>query len=80
MKKLMMMGGLMGFLIGLVFGLAQGVTWPALFLRASVATLAAGLLLRWWGRVWIRGLQESYDQRLATEAASQASPLRTLKK
>lgn len=68
MKKLMIMGGLIGFLIGVVFGLVKGVTWPALFLRACVATLAAGLLLRWWGRVWVRSLQESYAQRLATEA------------
>lgn len=80
MKKLMMMGGLLGFLIGIVFGLAQGVTWPELFLRASVAALAAGLLLRWWGRVWIRGLQESCDQRMATEAANQSASFRALKK
>lgn len=80
MKKLMMMGGLMGFLIGIICGIAQGVTWPALFLRASVAALAAGLLLRWWGRVWIRSRQDSCDQRMATEAASQSAPFRALKK
>jgi ribose/xylose/arabinose/galactoside ABC-type transport system permease subunit len=65
MKRLMIMGGLVGFLIGAGFGLVQGVAWPELFLRASVATLAAGLLLRWWGRVWVRSLKESYDQRLS---------------
>jgi len=62
MKKLMIMGGLIGFLIGVSLGLVKGVTWPALLLRASVAALAAGLLLRWWGRLWIRGLHESFNQ------------------
>lgn len=76
MKKLMIIGGLIGFLIGIVFGLVQGVPWPSLFWRASVATFAAGLLLRWWGRVWIRSLQESYAHRLASgvEPSSQPAP------
>ena len=72
MKKLMIMGGLIGFLIGIVFGLIQGVPWPALFWRASIATLTAGLLLRWCGGVWIRGLHESQTQRHAAEAAAAA--------
>jgi len=72
MKKLMIMGGLMGFLIGIVFGLIQGVAWPALFWRASIATLTAGMVLRWCGGVWIRGLQESQAQRLAAEAEASA--------
>lgn len=64
MKKMMIMGGMVGFLIGLTFGLVQGVTWPVLFLRASVATLVSGILLRWWGRLWVSSLQDSYQQRL----------------
>ena len=80
MKKLMIIGGLIGFLIGIVFGLAQGVAWPALFWRASVASFTAGMLMRWWGGVWLRGLQESCDQRLALEAGSQSAPLRAAKK
>ena len=63
MKKLMIMGGLTGFLIGFGVGLINDVSWPALFLRASVAAFAAGLLMRWWGSLWIRGLQESLSQR-----------------
>jgi hypothetical protein len=59
MKKMMIMGGLTGFLIAVVLGLMKGVTWPTLFWRASVATLACGLLLRWWARLWIQGLKES---------------------
>ena len=49
MKKLMIMGGLTGFLIGFGVGLINDVSWPALFLRASVAAFAAGVLMRWWG-------------------------------
>jgi hypothetical protein len=59
MKKMMIMGGLTGFLIGVVLGLTKGVTWPALFWRASVATLVSGLLLRWWAGLWIQGLKQS---------------------
>ena len=78
MKKLMIMGGLIGFLIGIIFGLMQGVGWPALLWRASISSLSAGLLLRWGGGVWIRSLQESCAQRLAAEAA--ASSLEAPKK
>lgn len=64
MKKLMILGGLLGFLIGLVFGLVQGSSWPSIVWKASVATLLAGLLVRWWGRIWVRSLHESYEARL----------------
>lgn len=72
MKKLMIMGGMMGFMIGAGFGLAQEVAWPALFLRASVAALVAGLLLRWWGGIWVRSLQECQAQQ--SVAAAPAHP------
>lgn len=65
MKKMMIMGGLTGFLIGVVLGLVKGVTWPALFLRASVATLVSGLLLRWWAGLWIQGLKQSLSDAAA---------------
>lgn len=65
MKKMMIMGGLMGFGIGVVTGYVKEVTWPALFLRACVASLISGLLFRWWGRVWISGLKESLAQAAA---------------
>lgn len=67
MKKMMIMGGLMGFGIGVVTGLVKEVTWPALFLRACVAALISGLLFRWWGRVWISGLKESLAQAAAKQ-------------
>jgi hypothetical protein len=66
MKRLMILGGLLGFLIGLGFGSAQQSAWPAVMWRASAAALASGILLRWWGRVWIQGLEEVRRQREQT--------------
>lgn len=64
MKTWMLMGGLIGFLIGVSFGLAQGSQWPAVLWRASAAALIAGLLLRWWGTMWVRSLQQANRERL----------------
>lgn len=65
MKKMMMMGGLLGFGIGAVTGWVNEVGLPALFLRACVAALVSGLLFRWWGRVWLSGLKESLEKAAA---------------
>lgn len=65
MKKMMIMGGLVGFGIGVVTGLVKEISWPALFLRACVTALLSGLLFRWWGRVWIGGLKDSLAQAAA---------------
>jgi hypothetical protein len=62
MKKMMMMGGLLGFGIGITTGLVKEISWPALFLRACVTALLSGLLFRWWARVWIGGLKDSLTQ------------------
>lgn len=69
MKKLMILGGLLGFSIGIVFGVVQGSAWPSIVWKACAATLGAGLLVRWWGGVWTRSLRESFEQR-ANEAAA----------
>lgn len=65
MKKFMITGGLVGFLIGLVFGLIQQTSWPAILWRASVAAFCAGLLMRWWARIWVRSVEQAYQDRLA---------------
>ena len=54
----MILGGLIGFLIGTTFSLAQGSAWPAVLWRSAAAALIAGMLLRWWGRMWVRSLQQ----------------------
>ena len=70
MKKLMIFGGLLGFSIGLSFGWLEGCRGESVIWRASVAAFCAGLLLRWWGRVWVNSLKEAHAGRLA--AAEQA--------
>jgi hypothetical protein len=74
MKLLMIWGGLIGFGIGILAGLAQGCAWPELFWRASVAALVAGVVLRWWGRVWLRSLQASRRERALQSSQAQAAP------
>jgi hypothetical protein len=68
MKLLMILGGLIGFGIGVSAGLAQGCAWPDILWRASVAALLAGVVLRWWGRVWMSCFADSIKER-ATRAA-----------
>jgi hypothetical protein len=65
MKLLMVLGGLIGFAIGSGFSWAQGSPWPSVVWRAAIATLLAGILLRWWGRLWIRCLAQSQRERQA---------------
>lgn len=78
MKLLMILGGMIGFLIGISFGLVQESSWPSVFWRASIATYASGCLMRWWGRMWVQGLQAAHQERqvaLAKAAAqNNASP------
>ena len=78
MKLLMILGGLIGFLIGISFGLVQESSWPSVFWRASIAAYASGFLMRWWGKVWVQGLQAAYQERRAAqvkmEAQSKNSP------
>ena len=73
----MILGGLIGFLIGISFGIAQGSAWPAVIWRASIATFLAGILLRWWGAVWVKGLRQAHRERLAAaEKMPSAAPNR----
>src|SRR5260370_8914781 len=59
MKLMMFLGGLLGFLIGLGFGLVQQSAWPGVIWRASAAALGAGILMRWWGKLWISSLEQA---------------------
>ena len=68
MKVTMALGGFLGFGIGLLFSWAQGSAWPSVVWRASVAALLAGLLMRWWGRLWVESLKEAQQDRHAALA------------
>ena len=59
MKALLALGGLIGFGMGLGLGLAYEKSLPSALVHACVATCIGALLLRWWGRVWLRGLQQA---------------------
>jgi hypothetical protein len=63
MKSLMILGALVGFLIGIGCGLAGQASWAAALWRACAGALVAGLLARWWGRIWLQGLQDVMYQR-----------------
>ena len=65
MKLIMVLGGLVGFGIGLGFSWAQGGAWPAVVWRAAVTALLGGLLLRWWGQLWVQCLRDAQKQRQA---------------
>ena len=76
MRLLMAFGGLIGFSIGLSMGWAQDCPPQIMLLRASVAAFLAGVVLRWWGRVWVKSYQQAQQQKLASTVQSQdKSPL-----
>jgi hypothetical protein len=64
MKKLMILGAILGFSAGIVFGLLQGAPWPDVLWRASIVCFASSYLFRWWGRVWLRSLRQAQVERL----------------
>lgn len=66
MKKLMILGGLVGFAIGSGLGVAvRGASSPSTILRAALAAAAGGLLMRWWGTVWVNSVREASLERAA---------------
>jgi hypothetical protein len=72
MKKLMITGALAGFAIGILSGLANQSDWSSIVWRASVSAAVAGFLMRWWGQVWMNGLQEAYHEKMAAAEALHA--------
>lgn len=64
MKKLMILGALIGFLAGIILGLMQGAPWPDVLWRATLACAGASFLFRWWGRVWLKALQSAQLEKL----------------
>ncbi len=74
MKSLMILGSVVGFLFGAGFSLSGGCTWSTAVWRASVAALVVALLARWWGRIWLQGLQEAVEQRRHARRLSPVNP------
>ena len=42
--------------------------------HAAVGALVVGVLMRWWGRVWVRQFQEALEQRALQAAAVPPTP------
>jgi len=72
MRLLVILGGFSGFLIGIVTGWACHAPLPTIVWRASVAALLAGVVLRWWGQVWMQGLEQAQQQKPAAPAPAPA--------
>lgn len=72
MKPLMILGGLLGFGIGVSVGLLQQSDWPSILWRSAVAAYGAGMLMRWWGQIWMQGLKEVGEERIAAARARAA--------
>jgi galactitol-specific phosphotransferase system IIC component len=62
---LMLIGAMIGFALGIALGIAGRAEWPTMLWHASAAAAVLGWLMRWWGRVWTRGLRASLEQRRA---------------
>jgi hypothetical protein len=76
MKKLMIMGAMIGFASTLFLGWLQSSPWPQLLWRSTLVCFAAGLLFRWWGGVWIQLLRQAQTERLnATSPSAQPAKL-----
>jgi hypothetical protein len=72
MKRLVLIGGIIGFLIGVGLGLCtEGASWPGILVRAALTCLIGGILLRWWGSNWVDALREVQNQHLAAMAKAQ---------
>ena len=71
MKKLMILGALIGFASGVIIGLAKGSPWPDVLWRSSVVCFIASYLFRWWGRVWLRSLHQAQIERLGIDELHQ---------
>jgi galactitol-specific phosphotransferase system IIC component len=70
MKLFMLSGAIIGFSLGLALGFAGQAEWSSMLWHACAAAAALGLLARWWGRVWLRGLHVSVLERRAAEIAA----------
>jgi hypothetical protein len=73
MKLIMVLGGLLGFAIGFGFSWAQGSAWPTVVWRAAIMALLAGVLFRWWGRLWVKCLRDARLEKQQLAAAALAA-------
>jgi hypothetical protein len=63
MKSLLLVGGLLGWGLGMGSSFIHGADWPASLWRGCVAAYLCALLMRWWGRVWRKSLEQAVQER-----------------
>ena len=66
-RIMVLLGAFVGFVVGIGFGLARQGDTKWIFLKACVAAYLAALLMRWWGRLWIKSIREMHQEKLARE-------------
>jgi hypothetical protein len=74
MKRMMLIGGMVGFGAATLCGvLTDGSSWPGILVRASLCALAGGLMMRWLAGVLAGCLREAHADRQAALAAAVAN-------
>lgn len=59
MKLMMITGGMLGFAIALALSAGSGADWSKTLWHACLSAYVAGLLFRWWGKVWVKNLNKA---------------------
>ena len=67
MKNLMILGGMIGFVGSGILGWMAREETLWLLVKASLATCAGGLMLRWWGQLWLSSLKVAVREEMAQE-------------
>ena len=73
MKRMMLTGAMVGMGMGFGLGWVRQIPLAEAFVHGCVAAYCGGLLMRWWGRIWFRGLREAYEERLAAAIAEESA-------
>ncbi len=64
MKRMMLTGAILGFASGIGLAWHNGLPMQEAFWHACIGAYLGGMLLRWWGSIWFRGLRQSYQEPL----------------
>ena len=63
----MILGGMIGFVGSGILGWMAREETLWVLVKASLATCAGGLMLRWWGQLWLSSLKVAVQQEMDQE-------------
>jgi hypothetical protein len=69
MKSLLLAGGALGWAVGMGVSYLRGQSWTDSLWHGCLAAYLTALLMRWWGRAWRKGLEQSLQDREKAESA-----------